>query len=873
MGDNPLMRGMVCVAIALMACASAPNFAGLEMTPRRTELRERIVTRTLQNGLRVVLLPDMRTNLVMVGVHYNVGGSDDPRDGEGLAHYVEHILFDASFHGEDGEALRDVGLEANAMTSADRTFFYLEALDSEIDAALEISARRFEAGCDALDDASLERERDVVIEENKLRSSRASLLTALQQAVWGSSPPYGHGAGGTDFARLSRATLCKFIEEHYGPASAVLVVSGHIPADAMTRVIQRFEHIPTRPVAKREADAPPSGTPRLVVKELEHPTAVVIFDAPAEGTDADAAIDAVDNRSWTLERSAPARYATTIVLGEDRERVIVAIAETDDAKRLDELVRAMTKAVGQTRTNSVESYKVHYRASLAARLDDTFAAVPSIAAQVARGERPTRFRDLRQLDKLTQAQVARLFEARKVRAAFLLPEVGVKGTQRASDISTALHHVEALRGPAGSNEPAVQKRSFAIADYRLANGLRVVLAPDADALSMDARLVITGTAGADAIDLEAAALLEADPEDLSRVSVRERLQWYGPMAALVIPDVEEGITTFRIRGLATFGDWHVWNLAWHVLRGTYVKRNVDTLRRLSERAPQEVPRASTVVQRRLAGVLDVRKLDPVPSVGELQAFRHARYVPEMSTLIVCGKFDEDAMRKEVATLFGEWRAQKAVAHPRIAPVLTPVGLRKDDAPTVELAIAFPHAPPANSHESVANEVLAELLDLRLRVVRESLGATYGIHTLGNRASFVVYGAVEPAYAAEAAAAIAKQIELIRAGDASLIDDFMRARKKVLARALALPLGASNRAEALQRLVIAGGNVQELGKQIDDIHAVDLGAIQKLATRYTDPKAMLVAGRGEKTAVEAALRALGVAMNKVEWLDAPQGGRL
>ncbi len=69
---------LLAVLSGLAACAPAP-FAGLKMEPRRAQYRERILMKTLDNGLRVVVLPDKRSNLVMVGVRYDVGGSDDQR--------------------------------------------------------------------------------------------------------------------------------------------------------------------------------------------------------------------------------------------------------------------------------------------------------------------------------------------------------------------------------------------------------------------------------------------------------------------------------------------------------------------------------------------------------------------------------------------------------------------------------------------------------------------------------------------------------------------------------------------------------------------------------------------------------------------------
>src|SRR4029453_13877723 len=120
--------------------------------------------------------------------------------------------------------------------------------DTDVDRVLEIAARRLEAGCNAFDEAVLARERDVVIEEMKYRSQGAH--EALMMGVWGAKHPYWHGPGGTTFADISRDRLCKFIEEHYGPGSAVLVVTGNVQDGDLARITARFEPIPARTVVQ-----------------------------------------------------------------------------------------------------------------------------------------------------------------------------------------------------------------------------------------------------------------------------------------------------------------------------------------------------------------------------------------------------------------------------------------------------------------------------------------------------------------------------------------------------------------------------------------------------------------------------------------------
>lgn len=49
---------------------------------------------TLANGLVVALIPDEHANLVSVDVRYRVGAAQDPAGKAGLAHVVEHMMFE-----------------------------------------------------------------------------------------------------------------------------------------------------------------------------------------------------------------------------------------------------------------------------------------------------------------------------------------------------------------------------------------------------------------------------------------------------------------------------------------------------------------------------------------------------------------------------------------------------------------------------------------------------------------------------------------------------------------------------------------------------------------------------------------------------------
>jgi zinc protease len=294
------------------------DFAGLKTGPRDAQFHDHITAARLDNGLKLAVLPDARTNLVTVTVRYEVGGADDPPDAAGLAHYVEHLLAEKPMR-------VDAGLDGNAMTLEDRTYFVASALDTQLDMLLDMAAGRFSVRCDDFDGAELAREKDVVIEELKLRSS--SERVPLMPFVWGAGHPYARGPGGAAFTGVSRDQLCAFIDQHYGPATATLVVTGNVDASLVQHLRERFSKIPARPIAPREQlpqiahDVVRAGVPGL-----DRATAAIIFHVPGQGGADDPAIDILNGMLWRLDRDAPVHVARTIVLGEERARVVVAYA-------------------------------------------------------------------------------------------------------------------------------------------------------------------------------------------------------------------------------------------------------------------------------------------------------------------------------------------------------------------------------------------------------------------------------------------------------------------------------------------------------------------------------------------------------------------
>src|SRR5262249_54998137 len=129
----------------------------------------------------------------------------------------------------------------------------------------------------------------------------------------------------------------------------------------------------------------------------------------------------------------------------------------------------------------------------------------------------------------------------------------------------------------------------------------------------------------------------------------------------------------------------------------------------------------------------------------LDDFRHEHYVGNRGVLVIAGSFEPAAAKALVAELFAGLHAGRpAPPPPPVRRTLgsSHLGLVCAPADVVPLALAWPAGVDADGR-TAARHVLAQLLEDRLRFVREELGAGYGIHATLIRhpdaAAYLVFG--------------------------------------------------------------------------------------------------------------------------------------
>ncbi|MCK5837910.1 MAG: insulinase family protein [Desulfobacula sp.] len=240
-----LFLGLLC----LFACAPkhpvvAPPVTGSPIDPG-------IVYGTLSNGFQYVLmenaLPEDR-----VSIHLNVfsGSMNETDDQQGVAHYLEHLLFNGSEHFKPGELIEyfqsigmDFGADANASTGFFNTVYDLslpKADHQHLEDAFVI-IQDYARGASLLE-TEVAKERGIILAEKRERDSVAyrtfkkTLAFELPGSLINQRFPIGID---TILKTADRDLLKTYYDHWYRPDNMVLIVVGDIESQTVLPMIKK----------------------------------------------------------------------------------------------------------------------------------------------------------------------------------------------------------------------------------------------------------------------------------------------------------------------------------------------------------------------------------------------------------------------------------------------------------------------------------------------------------------------------------------------------------------------------------------------------------------------------------------------------------
>ena len=250
MKQKSVIALVICMMVLLTSCSSNSKNIPLNSSSDLEQISITVEKKVLDNGLTILLVKNDKLPIFSYYTYYKVGGKFETEGITGSTHYLEHMMFKGAKKygpGEFDKLVEGNGGSNNAYTTNDLTVYY-ESLPSEhIETMIDLEADRMQNL--ALEAKSFESERNVVLEERKMRyenSDRGKLFLQMMKEVFAGTP-YGTSVIGKieDIKTVSRDQMMSYFKKFYTPNNAVIVIVGNIDTDDVFDLIEKkFANIP-----------------------------------------------------------------------------------------------------------------------------------------------------------------------------------------------------------------------------------------------------------------------------------------------------------------------------------------------------------------------------------------------------------------------------------------------------------------------------------------------------------------------------------------------------------------------------------------------------------------------------------------------------
>jgi len=301
--------------------ARADNPAAIRIAPNLQSF-------TLENGLEVVVIPDRRAPVATHMIWYKVGAADEPSGQSGVAHFLEHLMFEGTTNYPNGafsKMVAERGGRENAFTSADYTAYFQRVAKEHLPLMMKLEADRMENL--VLSEEVVAPERDVVLEERRMRvdSEPGSRLREALNAITFVNHPYGSPVIGweSEIKALNAEAALAFYDRFYTPNNAVVVIAGDVDVDDVRRIaIETYGTVPRRAEPGnrvRPAEPPLAGERRIAVSDprVRQESLSQTWVVPSQSTGSGRIPEALDVLAYILGEGPSSRLHKALVLDQE----------------------------------------------------------------------------------------------------------------------------------------------------------------------------------------------------------------------------------------------------------------------------------------------------------------------------------------------------------------------------------------------------------------------------------------------------------------------------------------------------------------------------------------------------------------------------
>lgn len=243
---------------------------------------------TLDNGLRVILVPMPGVDTSSVMVMTGTGSRYETERENGLAHFLEHMFFKGTKKRPTAKAISEeldgVGAVYNAFTAKERTAYYAKVSKEYIDTALDVISDIFLNS--TLPSREITKERGAIIQEIAMYEDipMRNIGDVFDALMFGPEHPLGRSILGPkkNILAFKQKDFATYHKKHYTAVSTVVCVAGAFDRNAVLKKVEKeFTSLEKGEISSPLPFALAQNAPRISIKEKKTDQTQLMLGLPA----------------------------------------------------------------------------------------------------------------------------------------------------------------------------------------------------------------------------------------------------------------------------------------------------------------------------------------------------------------------------------------------------------------------------------------------------------------------------------------------------------------------------------------------------------------------------------------------------------------
>ncbi len=260
-------------------------------------VKEKLYIEKLENGLTVMIIPrkNVRKKYIIFGTRFGSidnhfilpGESKEQNVPDGIAHFLEHKMFEQKSGVNSLDALTAMGVNANAYTTNDHTAYLYEATDNfyeALDEYMDYIQNPYYT------DENVEKEKGIIAQEIKMYEDYPEWQTYLNavKCMYKNFPVRLDIAGSVEsISGITKELLYLCYDNFYTPSNMAIAICGDFePEEILQEIKKRITKTENKEIPKRIYPEEPEGInekEKCVKMNLSNPMFAIGFKDKVEG--------------------------------------------------------------------------------------------------------------------------------------------------------------------------------------------------------------------------------------------------------------------------------------------------------------------------------------------------------------------------------------------------------------------------------------------------------------------------------------------------------------------------------------------------------------------------------------------------------------